>query len=373
MLYDSIYFSGLGVQLGHQVRTPHLVRRVMVAAETVSQTRQRSVCVASGVDSSGLATAAVRRALRCHELETGSPSALSTPAGPAYHGDELTASGGFRSRVVVDRFGELDCSAVDGFSWMTNGLLLGAQLAATLMVKQGDVENALVFTGSHFGGVGSTRVNAIYGALQGDAGAAVVLGRLGGLAQLVSSETIISGGVRKLDEVAGGSATGASFPPKESADVAALSRACVDDACAPERHLRAHRDSVREAVARALDDADLGIGAVRWVLCPFVGHQAVADWWLEPLGITADRTLTELGSYLGHLGAADPVVGLAHLLATGQLDAGDHVLLVASGVSVSFTATVLRICDSTWPTVDLFAALAADTSAEQPCSALVAP
>jgi 3-oxoacyl-[acyl-carrier-protein] synthase III len=68
-------------------------------------------------------------------------------------------------------------------------------------------------------------------------------------------------------------------------------------------------------------------------------EKAVLAW----LGLTAADTTWEYGTGIGHLGVSDQFVALEHLLATGALTAGDHVLLIGLGVGITVSCAVLRI------------------------------
>jgi 3-oxoacyl-[acyl-carrier-protein] synthase III len=61
------------------------------------------------------------------------------------------------------------------------------------------------------------------------------------------------------------------------------------------------------------------------------------------LGLPLERTNWAHGRGIGHIGASDHVISLDRLLRTGELTAGDHVLLVSYGGGWNTTATVLRI------------------------------
>ncbi|MEV4113793.1 3-oxoacyl-[acyl-carrier-protein] synthase III C-terminal domain-containing protein [Nonomuraea sp. NPDC049695] len=48
---------------------------------------------------------------------------------------------------------------------------------------------------------------------------------------------------------------------------------------------------------------------------------------------------------IGHLGVSDQFVALDHLLGTGALAPGDHVLLLGFGAGTTLACAVLRILD----------------------------
>jgi 3-oxoacyl-[acyl-carrier-protein] synthase-3 len=132
-------------------------------------------------------------------------------------------------------------------------------------------------------------------------------------------------------------------------DVRARQSAWLRDHGGVAEALRRNRVGVRTATRVALADAGITRDQARWIVLPFRGYEAVRARWFRPLGISPDRedrTLTLLGLHLGHLGAADHIVGLRHLVATGAVDPGDYVVLASAGAGMSWTTAVLQLLDT---------------------------
>ncbi|MFL6127406.1 3-oxoacyl-[acyl-carrier-protein] synthase III C-terminal domain-containing protein, partial [Actinophytocola sp.] len=102
-------------------------------------------------------------------------------------------------------------------------------------------------------------------------------------------------------------------------------------------------DAVARVVKTALADADLDLPDLARICAPHYGRRLVETQVLRPLGITEDRTMTELGLRVGHLGASDQIVALDHLLRGGEVAVGDHVLLLGIGVGMTWTAVLLEL------------------------------
>jgi 3-oxoacyl-[acyl-carrier-protein] synthase III len=51
------------------------------------------------------------------------------------------------------------------------------------------------------------------------------------------------------------------------------------------------------------------------------------------------------GRQLGHMGASDQLVALEHLVSTGQLRPGDHVLVCGAAAGFASASAVLEIVD----------------------------
>ena len=167
MHYDGIYVTGVGVRLGDQVRTPAMVRRGALAVADVRRTRQRSVCVApegSGGSGPELAVAAARQAVRGHEQTTG-----LRPAIRVHLHAQMFDKPDFWSAAcfVLGQLGVTGCGVVCDIGAMSNGAVLGLDVAASLLGARPDLHTALITTGDRFAGDRFARYRSDYGVLYG--------------------------------------------------------------------------------------------------------------------------------------------------------------------------------------------------------------
>ena len=79
-------------------------------------------------------------------------------------------------------------------------------------------------------------------------------------------------------------------------------------------------------IERTLQEADRKLDDMTRVIYGNVAGYLV-EALTEPLGISMDQTTWQFGRGIGHTGASDQLLSLNHLLVTGQLAPGDHVLL----------------------------------------------
>ncbi|MFD5088796.1 ketoacyl-ACP synthase III family protein [Kitasatospora sp. NPDC058406] len=102
----------------------------------------------------------------------------------------------------------------------------------------------------------------------------------------------------------------------------------------------------RTALARqAMEEAGIGPADVTRVTHVFSGHPRYLETLLEPLGIDPGRGMLDLGRAHGHLGAGDQFLSLAHLVETGAVSPGDHVLMMGNGAGISLACSVIEVLE----------------------------
>ncbi|WP_344336181.1 3-oxoacyl-[acyl-carrier-protein] synthase III C-terminal domain-containing protein, partial [Kitasatospora putterlickiae] len=99
------------------------------------------------------------------------------------------------------------------------------------------------------------------------------------------------------------------------------------------------------AARRAIEEAGVTAADITRVTHVFSGHPRYLEGLLRPLGIDPGRGMLDLGRTLGHLGACDQFLSLTHLLDSGALAPGDHVLLTGNGAGISLAAAVVEVLE----------------------------
>lgn len=224
------------------------------------------------------------------------------------------------------------------------GMLSATELAASHLIADPDRGSALV-TGAD--NVGTPDFNRWAFGLQngviGDAASAVLLSRREGFARLVS---VNSGSTADLEQLYRGNEP--IFPPSSGdgrqvdfqerlkafgADLATT----VDGVVSRQGELRA------EIALRTLAEAGIGPEEVTRVAHVFTGQESYLKTILDPMGVSSDKGLLEYGRQFGHTTVNDQFIGLDHLVTTGQVGPGDHVLMVAHGGGTAIACAVVRI------------------------------
>lgn len=104
--------------------------------------------------------------------------------------------------------------------------------------------------------------------------------------------------------------------------------------------------TARTAAARqAIEEAGVTSADITRVTHVFSGNIRYVQGLLRPLGIAPERGMVELGRTVGHLGSCDQFLSLAHLVDTGAVGPGDHVLMMSNGGSLSFAAAVVEVLE----------------------------
>ncbi|WP_285733311.1 ketoacyl-ACP synthase III family protein [Kitasatospora phosalacinea] len=234
-----------------------------------------------------------------------------------------------------------------------NGMLAGMELAARWLTA--DARPAALVTGAdNFGlplidrwryaeGAGTDRLSVL-----GDAGAAVVLSRRGGFARLLAVGTL---SVPALEEMYRGGLP--LFPPEQSLGrpvrIGERLRRYRETDPASSAAARRSLDAARLALGtRTLAEAGVTADRVTRATHVFSGGAAYLESVLGPLGIDASRGLLEFGRTVGHLATCDHVVGLEHLVLTGAVGPGDHVLMMSNGGASLACAVVELVARPTW-------------------------
>jgi 3-oxoacyl-[acyl-carrier-protein] synthase-3 len=104
--------------------------------------------------------------------------------------------------------------------------------------------------------------------------------------------------------------------------------------------------SVPDAVGHLLAKAGLAISDVDWV-CPHQNVKTVSEAWIERLGVPRARVIETRKEY-GNVGPANVLLNLNRGAETGQLRAGDKVLLFGQGSGMSVGAVLLRWHQRAW-------------------------
>ncbi|HEX9359479.1 MAG TPA: ketoacyl-ACP synthase III family protein [Streptosporangiaceae bacterium] len=341
MRVQDVFFSGIGIYLPEIESVESAVARGLYPADEVAAVGYSGATVAEGIPAPEMALRAARDALKNGGVSPDDLAALLYTY--VWHqGPEGWGPQHYLQRYLVGD----DLLAVeirDG----CNGTFSGIELAIGILRAEPDRKAVLITASDNFGTPLFRRWE--YGAqnsVMGDGASAVVLTKDDGFAQLQSICTAACSDMEEAER-----AGEPLFPPgitegrvtdfKTRYDT--YGKKLFAEGTGAEMLIR-HEQRAVECASRALAEAGVGNDDIKRVIIHNIG-KGDATAYLGTLGFPLDQSTWGYGSGIGHTGASDHLISLHHLLATGQLGDGDHVLLAGMSPGVTYKSAVVQILD----------------------------
>ncbi|GGN27836.1 hypothetical protein GCM10011578_063450 [Streptomyces fuscichromogenes] len=337
-----MFLSGLGCWLPAAYAASEAVAAGLYDATAFAESGLRGVLVAGAEPPPDMAVRAARTALG---RSPGGAAAIGTVlhGSTFYQGPEMWSPSAYIMR-------ELGISGA-GSTEIRNGcnsMLTGVELAAGLLSYQPeDRPDILLTTADNFNSPMFNRWDSgPMGVIAADAASSVVLSATAGFARV---DAVVSRVYPEFEAMARGDEP--LFPPTGSTGrrIDTVERAQQFN----ERVREVGGTSVADGIARACSEtalaavaeADIGVGDLRWVLVPNGDEATTRNCMMDPLGLDVSRSQWEFGRGIGHASSSDQFIALDHLLRTGRLDAGDHVLLFGGAPGWSAVAVILTVTE----------------------------
>ncbi|MCK9921040.1 ketoacyl-ACP synthase III family protein [Frankia sp. AgPm24] len=223
------------------------------------------------------------------------------------------------------------------------GMVASLEAAANRLTANPTHDAALITTGDNFSTplVDRWRGSGLF--LLADAGAAVVVSRQRGFAELLAVGSLSDPSMEILhrageDLFPPGITRGRGLNFAERAE-----RVREQWATGQAPPIKNFGDRVAEIAERTLKEAGLTFDQVARVCHVGFGRPALEGMFLIPLGLTAEKDTWDYVRTIGHTGAADLFLGLEHLWRTGAVGPGDNVLLIGASTGMEAGAVVVRI------------------------------
>ncbi|MFJ8691304.1 ketoacyl-ACP synthase III family protein [Streptomyces roseolilacinus] len=348
MRTPDVFIKGLGVFLPGTVTVEEAVEKGWYPAFEAELHELGGAAVAGATPAPEMALRAAREAYeRCGhrpgdtDLLLYADSWHQGPDGwqPQYHlqrhlvGDDVLA--------VEVRQG---CNGMFGALELGAGYLRGRAAGA----GGGRAATALLVAADNFGTPMMDRWTMGPGYVAGDAACAVLLTTEPSFARLLA---VGSAAVSEAEQMHRGAEP--LFPPGPTtgrpldfrARNAEFKEAALADGVGTGALVRVHGRTL-ELVERTLSEAGIGLGDVTRVAYMNYSREIVEQRCMAALGLPLEKSTWEFGRTVGHLGAGDQVVSLDHLLRTGELGPGDHLLMLGVGPGVTLSCAVVRILRS---------------------------
>jgi 3-oxoacyl-[acyl-carrier-protein] synthase III len=225
-----------------------------------------------------------------------------------------------------------------------NGMFTALEIGASYLRASPERTTAMLVAADNYGTPLLDRWRTNLGFILGDAASAVVLSTEGGFAEVLSVCSIT---VPEAEEVHRGGEP--LFPPGmtvgKELDFGARLFYHITEQTPVLGVLADAQDTMMTVAEQAM--AESGITAADLTRAAFMNYsrEVVEQRCMAPLGMTIEQSSWGYGRTVGHCGASDHVLALHHLVETGELGAGDHMLWLAMGPGVEFSAAVIRILD----------------------------
>lgn len=336
----NVFLSGLGCWLPTAYAASEAVAAGLYDATVFAESKLRGVLVAGSESPPEMAVRAARVALG---RSSGGAAAIGTVlhGSTFYQGPEMWSP----SAYILRELGIIEASGTEIRNGC-NSMLSGIELAAGLLSWRPECRpDILLTTADNFNSPLFNRWDSgPMGVIAADAASSVVLSPSAGFARV---DAVVSRVYPEFEAMARGDEP--LFPPTGSAGrrIDPVERAQQFN----ERVREIGGVSVADGIAKACSEtalaavaeAGLDVGDLRWVLVPNGDEATTRNCMMDPLGLDISRSQWEFGRGIGHASASDQFIALDQLLRTGQVDAGDHVLLFGGAPGWSAVAVILTI------------------------------
>ncbi|HZN19886.1 MAG TPA: ketoacyl-ACP synthase III family protein [Micromonosporaceae bacterium] len=228
-----------------------------------------------------------------------------------------------------------------------NGMFSGIELGIGYLRAEEQRSAALIVGSDNFGTPMMNRWAPGGGfSVMGDGASAVLLTKEPGFAQLLSVCTATFSEMEEAHRAGEplfppGATTGRVLDFMVRAE--AYKEKVVAEGTGSQILVRHQRCNI-ECTNRALADAEIEMGDVKRAITHNISREE-AKAYLGVLGFPLERSTWGFGSGVGHLGASDHAVSLHHLVATGQVGPGDHVLLCGFSPGVTYKSAIVKILE----------------------------
>jgi 3-oxoacyl-[acyl-carrier-protein] synthase-3/clorobiocin biosynthesis protein CloN2 len=342
MRVRDLYLSGIGVYLPETIQTADdAVAEGLLPADEVEGRGLGGAMVAGDTPPPEMALSAARDAMKNAGVTPEDLAALLY-ASVWYQGPD-----GWGPQYYLQRFLVGDDLLAVEIKHGCNGTFSAIELAVGVLRAEPERKAALVAASDNFGTPLFRRWDAgAQNSVMGDGASAVVLTKEPGFAQLLSACTATFSPLEIADR-----AGEPLFPPgitegrilDYKSRHAAFGKQITNAEIGVEM-LVGHEQRSKDCLSRALSEAEVTAADIKRVIIHNVA-KGDAETYLSTLGFRLDQSTWEFGKGIGHVGAGDHMISLHHLLTTGQLEPGDHVLLAGMSPGVTYKAAVVRIVE----------------------------
>jgi 3-oxoacyl-[acyl-carrier-protein] synthase-3 len=334
-----VFIAGAGMYLPPPVSVQVGLDSGRLSPELLAATGAHAVRVAGDTPAPDLAVSAVREALARSGHRPDEIDMLFYC--PVWHqGPECWSAPHY---VLRHGLGQ-DVPAVQ-LTQQCNGAIAAMDLGASYLTAAPSRTAVVIATGENWNTGLVDRWSSAASCIFGDGGTALVVSRRAGFARLRSTVLLSAAELEDIDR------TGERiFPPRTTAGLPMNHHEVVD------RYVRGFRGTIpafvdvvrgtiRKAVEQALGEAGLSTSDVTRIC-----HVNSTDTYHEhfiyrTLGLDPAAGTREFGRGVGHLGSGDTLAAFTHLVENGQLQPGDHAVLVSTAPGHATACAVVELIE----------------------------
>jgi 3-oxoacyl-[acyl-carrier-protein] synthase-3 len=339
MRLEDVYIAGTGSWLPPRVSVEDVVAFGLCDQPLVRMNDMAAVTVATDKDSPPeMAAAAARTAL---ERAGCGPDdiELILHANVCFQGHELWAPASYVQRAAVGN----RCPAME-VKQASNGGMAALYMAAAYLTGGPGRSAALVTAADTFPLPAVDRWRSDPGTVYADGGAALVLSRRGGFARLHSVVLVSDPDLEGMHR-AGDAFGTAPMTLRRPVNLEAHKNGFLAQT-GIEATLTRLVAGQQEALETALDEAGTRLDDINRFVLPHFGRRRLDTTYLRQLDINLEQTTWSFSREVGHLGAADQLASLNHLVESDSLRPGDRCLLMGVGSGFSWSAAVMEIVEA---------------------------
>jgi 3-oxoacyl-[acyl-carrier-protein] synthase-3 len=339
MRVQDVYVNGIGVFLPEPVSIESAVRQGFYPAEDAERYGWTGCAIAGDISAPEMALRAARDAIE-HSGRDPHSLDLLVYTDCWHQGPDGWQPQAYLQHHLVGG----DLLAIE-LRHGCNGTFSALEIAASYLAADPGREAALVVASDNFGTPLLDRWNPGPGFVAADAAAALVISKRPGFARLLSVGSITIPDVEEIHRCGE-----PLFPPGATtgrvvdftARLEAFRTKLFADGTGMEAAAMFH-EKTQECVQRTLAEAGIELDDVKKVIITNSSQDEAEVEFMGVLGLPLSMSTWDYGRTIGHMGAGDHTISLRHLLQSGQIGPGDHVLMIGTAPGLTYSCAVLEI------------------------------
>lgn len=228
-----------------------------------------------------------------------------------------------------------------------NAVFGGLELAAPLLAADpGEAPSALIVASDNYGTPRMDRWSS-GPSVFGDGASALVLSRTSGFARVLSVNSMVLSDLEEVHRFGEplfppGPTTGGhvDFTTRENSFGEYLAEQGIES----ELWLKLHQKML-QTVSRTMVESGTTFSDMDRAAFTSLGPEDLEHRWLEVLSMPMSKSTWDFSRRIGHIGASDPFIGLHHLVSTGEVGPGDHVILGGIGSGATVSCAIVEILE----------------------------